>query len=822
MNRLRRFLRPWTRHPWQSLFQWLSLTIALGLAGLLTQVLIYGHLALPPGITPLIGYYSLGGSNTRGDLTPLSLLQVQTLIREQKNLLGQYSLYAEMDIDLHIGQVPKRNYKIALLNNDFYGLLGLKPAVGRLFSPNPGQAAQETMISYPLWESLGRPPLRDLRIRLDNRREWTVSGVLPQGFSGFGVHAVDLWLPDHLLPEKLLQLLLDPAIPAELQELTLRFARRLPYFHILGIQEDTEKRSQLEQRLKTLDLSMPPLTTDQGPVITSGIVEAHGATTAPGLNLAPQLWDKTRRYTRLLQIIAINLMILTLVSLVLFLLEQLPERMNEFRLRYIYGAGTAALVWQIFKENLGFVISTLPLAWLIGWLLFYPLAETPPFGHFIPDRLPPPGPALLLWGLLAAFVLASVLALLPLWGIRLRLNPSTTAATVDRKENRLLLSLNTLQTLVAILALVMTLLFILNLVQNSKLQGRTSTRVQLLTLGCKANKPNCNPATLLSLDENLLLSRLNAPQDRAGLGESLFGPMLGQKDLHLKPLMKTSGGATRIDVAAAHFSRGWLQAMKTPLVAGRWPELQGEVLVNNAFLLNQGLTTKSAIGRKYQRDGSPHLNYTITGVLEDLPLEDPRKSPLPRMFFTIPSAIAKMPRNEIVWRDPPNPATLKPRLRKVLDELGLEELQIRQESLVQRIARRLQGERNFAWLLAWSALFSLLLAVTGLYASTRQALSRQRKRVGIVLAYGAQPGQAAAFLYQERGWVLILAVLLALFTLGLLQPALNPWLLAARKELPILLLASLIGVVLATGLAIGLALRHLWHSQPMELIRDQP
>jgi len=123
---------------------------------------------------------------------------------------------------------------------------------------------------------------------------------------------------------------------------------------------------------------------------------------------------------------------------------------------------------------------------------------------------------------------------------------------------------------------------------------------------------------------------------------------------------------------------------------------------------------------------------------------------------------------------------------------------------------------------AWSALFSLLLAVTGLYASTRQALSRQRKRVGIVLAYGAQPGQAAAFLYQERGWVLILAVLLALFTLGLLQPALNPWLLAARKELPILLLASLIGVVLATGLAIGLALRHLWHSQPMELIRDQP
>ncbi|GEM_PF-6828636 len=821
MTKWRCLLRPWSSFPLQSLFQWIALLLSLALLDLLLHILLYGHFQLPSGVIPRAGYYTLGAADSRGAMTPMALLQVQMLEDRLGSQLGNHSLYAELDIQLQVGKTPASQYRVAVLQQNFYHHLGLRIHRGRFFSSNPGQLNQELMISHALWNRLGHPEdPSTIHVRLGKQNEWTVVGVLPPHFTGFGVQPVDFWLPPTLLPDGLLRLNTSSDTEPELMQLTLRFAKRVPYYHLLGILENSENLATLMQQAQAVDLALPPMMTSHGPVIINGLEENNRALLSPGLNTSPKLWEKTRHYTQLLAVVALDLLVLSSFSLLLFLLEQLPVRQDEFRLRHIFGATLGKLGWQIFRENLGFVLSVLPLAWLLSRLLFAQLAEITPFSHFIPERLQPPGPALLAWSALVALLLAALLTALPLWALSKRLRPRSGQNSADITEGYLASLFNSLQLTTATAALFIALLFAFNLYRISTNSNKGGEQVHLLNWQCADEDKNCDLLELMALNNEQILSQLAPGAEAAGTGEPLFSPLLDQRDIRLEPMMKTGGGGGRYQLASAHFDRGWLQALNIRLSAGRWPQLSSEILVNNAFLRLQGLSADQILGRQYRQNGARQFTYRVTGVLEDYSLEDPRKPALPRIIFTETASSGTPLRNEIAWKGNMEEKELLRRLRQALNQQGADRLTIRHETLAMRVHKRLSGEQHYAWLIGGSSILTLFLALAGLYASTRHSLKRQNRVLGIHLAYGAHPTHLAVLVISQRMLMLAGAILVAFFVLGMMAPLIDNWLLPLRPWLLPLLAAGLLLILTGAILATVLALRSLWHREPMELIRD--
>ena len=812
---LRHTLRPWLRFPGQSLFHWVSLVVALALLALVMQILLRGKFQIPPGIMVTPGYYTIGMRDPRGSMAPMALLQAQWL-ENAASELGAHSLYVEQEFAVSVGHLTKKPRLLAVMSRDFFQDIGLMPAIGRLFSKAPEQANQEVLITYALWKTLGQPPrLSDLTVQLGKHAEWRVVGVLPNGFSGFGLKPVDIWLPDTLLGEGFLQLTIGNDLPPEAKDLTLRFSKRNGLFYILGRLANPQRYAALNQQLQALDLRLPPFMTENGPVITTGLMENDSALLARGLSLNPETWRKTIRYTQLLQLMALDLLLLVSVGLLLFLLEQLPERMNEFRLRHILGANMLQLGYQVFGENLLFFLGAVPAAWGLSYLGFSVLAQTAPFSNYIPDRLTPPDFQLLFWTAGAALVLAAVLSLMPLLLLRQALALQTTASTRSKGTYFFGLALNSLQITTAVVSLVLALLFGVNLYQLSRYQQLPIDDIHLLSWRCSSDTPDC----FTGLDKGRLEDAMRPGSRHLGLGQRLFGLELSLLTIQVEPALKTATSSSTINVRQAQAHIGWLQAMNVHLVAGRWPQLDNEVLVNQAFLRHQGLTAQEAVGRQYRRNGSDNLMHTVTGVVTDLAMEDPRTSAAPRFIFTRPTLYSAATINELAWTGDVSPTMLKKRFVQALEAQGVPHFTVVHETLGKRVNRLLRGELYFAALVGLAGIYTLLLSLVGLYAAARYVLRKEERGLGIRLAYGALPYQLIAEVSFRLFILLGAAVALGFFILGVIQPVINPWLLSLRDWMPWGL--ALVCLLVFTGafLALLLALRKLWKSEPVALLR---
>ena len=813
---LKPIFRPWLRFPGQSLFHWFSLVVALALLALVMQILLRGKFHIPPGITVVPGYYTIGMRDPRGAMTPMALLQAQ-MLENTISGLGAHSLYVEQEFAVGIGHLPQKPRLLAVMAHGFYQTIGLKPVVGRLFSKTPEQANQEVLISYALWQVLGAPlHLSDLTVQLNTRREWHVVGVLPKGFTGFGLSPVDIWLPDTLLGEEFLWLDLDSNLLPALKDVTLRFKKRNGLFYILGRHASTEDYSALRQQLQSLDLHLPPFMTNTGPVITTGLMENDSALLAAGLTLTPSSREKIIRYTHLLQLLAIDLLLLVAIGVLLFLLEQLPERLGEFRIRHILGANMIQLAQQIFSENLLFFLGTVPAAWGLSYLGFGILAKTSPFSDYIPDRLSPPDFQLFLWTAGAAVTLAAILSLVPLLLLRKALSPGTSATTRSQGAYFFGLMLNSLQITTAVISLVLAFLFGANLYQLNRYQQLPMNDIHLLSWKCTTGVHDC----FAGLDKARLEDAMRPGSRHLGLGQQLFGLELSLLTIQVEPVLKTASHSGTLNVREAQMRLGWLQAMNVNLAAGRWPQLANEVLVNQAFLRQQGLSAQEIIGRQYRRNGSSDLVHTVTGVVSDLAMEDPRKLPSPRFIFTQASPYLSGTINELAWAGDAEPALLVNRFTQALNAQGVAGFIVSHETLAQRVRRLLRGERHFAGLVGVTGIYTLLLSLVGLYAAARYVLRKEQKGLGVRLAYGALPYQLIADVSSRVFSLLGAAVALGFFILGLIQPVINPWLLSLRGWIPWGL--SLVCLLVLTGAtaALLLALRKLWKTEPIALLRD--
>ena len=121
--------------------------------------------------------------------------------RDRSGVLAGLAAFTEnKSMSLRVGDATDRIQGMAVSIN-YFSLLGLRPALGRLFTPQQEQADATyypvAVVSHGLWQRRfgGRADILGQQIVL-NDRALTVIGVAPLGFAGTIVgHAVDVYLP---------------------------------------------------------------------------------------------------------------------------------------------------------------------------------------------------------------------------------------------------------------------------------------------------------------------------------------------------------------------------------------------------------------------------------------------------------------------------------------------------------------------------------------------------------------------------------------------------------------------------------------------------
>lgn len=131
----------------------------------------------------------------RGPSEYLAYLDVQDFT--QAGAFAKVAAYGGRELTVGRGLEAQR-LETRLVTGEFFPLLGVRPALGRLFTPAETRLGgpRIAVIGHELWRrQYGSDPSAIGRTIDFGQGPWEIVGVAPKGFTGADLERVDLWLP---------------------------------------------------------------------------------------------------------------------------------------------------------------------------------------------------------------------------------------------------------------------------------------------------------------------------------------------------------------------------------------------------------------------------------------------------------------------------------------------------------------------------------------------------------------------------------------------------------------------------------------------------